>query len=212
MRDVLNYEETKIRTIESGGKTWYSVVDIVAILTDSVKPRKYWNTLKCRLEQNRNQIVTYCEKFKLKATDGKMYSTDCLDKSGVLRLIQTIRKPNAKVLQQLKTQGFEIEERKYLKILRKEERFKLNLETCLQGITLVLSQFPYLNYYIDFYLPEINLAIEYDEYHHTSKATKRLDELRQREISNHLGCDFIRVRAGKEDIGINRILKKIISN
>ena len=95
MTDVLNYGESEIRTIESGDETWYSVIDVIAILTDSPNPNKYWSVLKTRLASEGSQLTTECSKFKLKAADGKMRSTDCLDRAGIFRLIQSVPSPNA---------------------------------------------------------------------------------------------------------------------
>lgn len=91
------FEDYKVRTAWDNEKeTWYfSVVDIVAILTESADPRNYWKVLKNRLLKEGNQTVTNCNQLKLLAHDGKMRLTDVLDTEGVLRLIQSIPSPKA---------------------------------------------------------------------------------------------------------------------
>lgn len=66
---------------------WYfSVVDVVAVLTESPNPRKYWSVLKTRLKNEGSELATNCSQLKLQASDGKYYKTDVLDTKGVLRL------------------------------------------------------------------------------------------------------------------------------
>jgi len=91
---------------------------------------------------------------------------------------------------------------------RKELLFEINLNELLDGITTVIPQYPVLNYRIDFYLPELNIAIEYDEKHHNSN--KKSDNERQKEIEKILKCDFIRVGEYCEQIAINQLLKIIL--
>jgi len=93
--DIINYHGLEIRTIDNYGQTWYSVVDIVEILSNSRDPRSYWKTLKSRLKKEGSQLVTDCYQFKMKAKDGKMRMTDCLNRESVFRLIQSIPSPNA---------------------------------------------------------------------------------------------------------------------
>ena len=70
-------------------------MDIVASLTDSANPQTYWRVLKKRLKDEGNETVTNCNALKLRAPDGKMRLTDCLDTKGVLRLVQSIPSPKA---------------------------------------------------------------------------------------------------------------------
>lgn len=75
---------------------WYfSVADVVAILTASVDPRKYWNKLKERLLEEGNETVTNCRQLKMEAADGKMRMTDVADTEQLLRLVQSIPSPKA---------------------------------------------------------------------------------------------------------------------
>jgi hypothetical protein len=78
---------------------WYfSVVDVVAVLTVSKNPRKYWNKLAERLRKEGSESVTKCHQLKLLASDGKYYSTDVADTETILRLVQSIPSPNAEPL------------------------------------------------------------------------------------------------------------------
>ncbi len=75
---------------------WYfSVIDVVRVLTDSVDARKYWNKLAQRLREEGSESVTKCHQLKLVASDGKKYLTDVADTETLLRLIQSIPSPNA---------------------------------------------------------------------------------------------------------------------
>ncbi len=59
-------------------ETWYfSIVDVVAVLTDSPNPRKYWSVLKTRLKKEGSELTTNCSQLKMTAADGKKYRTDC---------------------------------------------------------------------------------------------------------------------------------------
>lgn len=91
------FEEHKVRTSwNSEEEKWYfSVIDIVAILTESKDPTAYWRKLKQRLKAEGNETVTNCHGLKMIAPDGKMRLTDVLDTEGVLRLVQSIPSPKA---------------------------------------------------------------------------------------------------------------------
>lgn len=91
------FDNYKVRTLwDEENEDWYfSVVDIVAILSDSPNPRKYWSVLKTRLRKEGSQLTTICSQLKMKSADGKYYKTDVLDTEGVLRLIQSIPSPKA---------------------------------------------------------------------------------------------------------------------
>ena len=91
------FEDYKVRTSWDREKeTWYfSVVDIVGILSDSKNPNNYWKVLKNRLRKEGSQLVTSCNQLKMQSSDGKYYKTDVLDTEGVLRLVQSIPSPKA---------------------------------------------------------------------------------------------------------------------
>ena len=86
------FDNSKIRTIwdKEQEKYYISVVDIIAVLTESENPRNYWKVLKHRLKQEGNESVTNCNQLKLKAADGKNYNTDVVDIEGMFRLIESI--------------------------------------------------------------------------------------------------------------------------
>ncbi len=91
------FEEHKVRTSwnREEEKWYFSVIDIVAILTESKDPTAYWRKLKQRLKAEGNETVTNCHGLKMVAPDGKMRLTDVLDTEGVLRLVQSIPSPKA---------------------------------------------------------------------------------------------------------------------
>lgn len=75
---------------------WYfSIVDVIEILTESINPRKYWSVLKTRLKQEGSEMATNCSQLKLLASDGKKYLTDVADTENIFRLIQSIPSPKA---------------------------------------------------------------------------------------------------------------------
>ena len=86
------FENKKIRTAwDEKNETWYfSIVDVIAALTDSANPQTYWRVMKKRLKDEGNETVTNCNALKMKAADGKMRMTDVADTEQLLRLIQSI--------------------------------------------------------------------------------------------------------------------------
>lgn len=97
MDKVKVFESKNIRTSWDAEKEeWYfSVVDVVGVLTESPNPRKYWSVLKTRLKTEGSELTTICSQLKLQSSDGKFYNQDVLDTKGVLRLIQSIPSPKA---------------------------------------------------------------------------------------------------------------------
>ena len=75
---------------EEQEKYFFSVVDVIRVLTDSENPRKYWSVLKTRLKQEGSELATNCSQLKLPSSDGKSYLTDVADTEQVFRLIQSI--------------------------------------------------------------------------------------------------------------------------
>ena len=95
--EIKIFEQNNIRSAynEEQEKWYFSVVDLIAILTDSEKPANYWKVLKNRLKKEGSQLVTICNQLKMKAADGKFYKTDALDVEGCLRLVQSVPSPKA---------------------------------------------------------------------------------------------------------------------
>lgn len=96
------FEEKKVRAVwDDVEEKWYfSVVDVVEILTESPNPRNYWKVLKHRLKKEGNETVTNCNQLKLLAEDGKMRKTDVADTEQVFRLIQSIPSSKAEPFKQ----------------------------------------------------------------------------------------------------------------
>ena len=97
MNEIKLYENKKIRsTWDDEKEEWYfSVVDVVGVLTESEEPAAYWRKLKQRLKEEGSQTVTNCHGLKMKAKDGKMRTTDVADMQGIFRIIQSIPSPKA---------------------------------------------------------------------------------------------------------------------
>jgi hypothetical protein len=76
-------------------KWFFSIVDIIGILTESANPRKYWSVLKTRLKKEGSELATNCSQLKMLSADGKYYKTDVADTEQLLRLIQSIPSPKA---------------------------------------------------------------------------------------------------------------------
>lgn len=93
------FEDKVVRTIwDAENEEWYfSVVDVVAVLTESENPNNYWKVLKNRLKKEGSQLVTNCNQLKMPSSDGKMYKTDCMNTEQLFRLIQSIPSPKAEL-------------------------------------------------------------------------------------------------------------------
>jgi hypothetical protein len=91
------FQDQKVRVHWNNDKEkWYfSIVDVVGLLTKSINPQAYWRKLKERLKKEGNETVTNCHGLKMIAADGKMRLTDVADTEQLLRLIQSIPSPNA---------------------------------------------------------------------------------------------------------------------
>ena len=96
------FEGKKVRIVwdEKQEKYYFSVVDIVQVLTESADGRKYWNKLKQRLREEGNESVTNCHQLKLLSSDGKKYMTDVADLQGIFRIIQSIPSKKAEPVKQ----------------------------------------------------------------------------------------------------------------
>lgn len=105
MRDLMKFENKQVRSHwDADQEKWYfSVVDVIAVLTDSTNyqtARNYWKVLKNRLNNEGNETVTNCNRLKMRAADGKMRMTDVADTEQLLRLIQSVPSPKAEPFKQ----------------------------------------------------------------------------------------------------------------
>ena len=91
------FEEKKVRTLwDDETEEWYfSIIDVIAVLTESDNPRKYWSVLKTRLKKEGNETATNCSQLKMPSLDGKMRLTDVATTAQLFRLIQSIPSPKA---------------------------------------------------------------------------------------------------------------------
>ncbi len=91
------FEQSRVRTVwDDDSEEWYfSIVDVIAALTGSVSPRKYWSVLKLRLKDEGGELTTICSQLKMPSADGKRYMTDVATTEQLFRLIQSIPSPKA---------------------------------------------------------------------------------------------------------------------
>jgi len=91
------FEGKQIRSMWDSNKEdyYFSVVDVISVLTESNNPRHYWVVLKSRLKEEGSELVTKCDQLKLKSSDGKYYKTDVLDTEGIFRLIESVPSKHA---------------------------------------------------------------------------------------------------------------------
>ncbi len=93
---VLFHQKQVRRHWDEEQELWYfSVVDVIEVLTDNQRPRKYWNDLKKKLQQEGSQLSEKIGQLKMLASDGKKYLTDVADTENILRLVQSIPSPKA---------------------------------------------------------------------------------------------------------------------
>lgn len=104
-RALLPFEQEEgarlIRRRWHDGRWYFSVIDVVRILTDSPNPRTYWAVLKKRLQnEGARELLTTCKQLKMRSTDGKMRATDAADAETMLRIVQSIPSPKAEPIKQ----------------------------------------------------------------------------------------------------------------
>ena len=110
MSNIKLFEHKKIRSQwDAEAEKWFfSIVDVIEVLTDSPRPRKYWNALKTKLKQEGSQLSQNMGQLKMQSEDGKMYNTDVADTEQLFRLIQSIPSPKAEPFKQwLAKTGYE---------------------------------------------------------------------------------------------------------
>ncbi len=136
-----------IRKTLHNGEWWFSIVDIIDVLTDSTRPAVYWSAMKARVKnEDEIQLSTICKQLKLESSDGKKYETDCANTEGAFRIVQSIPSPKAEPFKRwLARVGYErIQEIENPELATKRTRmlYKLKgysedwIEKRLRGITI----------------------------------------------------------------------------
>ncbi len=92
---LFNDKRVRVHWDNEAEKWYFSIIDIIELLTESPRPRKYWNALKTKLKDEGSEVSHKLGRLKMEATDGKMRMTDVADTETLLRLIQSIPSPNA---------------------------------------------------------------------------------------------------------------------
>ena len=97
MSNIKLFEDKKVRSLwnESEEEWYFSVVDVIEVLTESSDPKDYWYRMKKREKLSGFELSTICRQLKIEATDGKKYATDCASTEGLLRIIQSVPSPKA---------------------------------------------------------------------------------------------------------------------
>lgn len=110
MKDIKLFEQKQVRShYDAEKEIWYfSVIDVIEILTGSTIPKRYWSDLKKKLTKEGSQLYEKIVQLKFEAADGKKYASDCLETQDLLRLIQSIPSPKAEPFKQwLAKAGYE---------------------------------------------------------------------------------------------------------
>lgn len=96
------FEDKKVRTVwdDEQEKWYFSIIDVIAILTNSPDPKRYWSVLKSRIKKEGHEPTTICSTLKLRAADGKMRLTDVADTEQLFRIIQSVPSPKAEPFKQ----------------------------------------------------------------------------------------------------------------
>jgi DNA-damage-inducible protein D len=133
IKQIALFKGRQIRRVLLNDEWWFSVVDVVAALTDSINANDYWYKMKIRVnDEDKFQLSTLCRQLKLLAPDGKMRETDCADTEGIFRIIQSIPSPKAEPFKRwLAKVGYErMQEIENLSILPKTiEEFLTHIES-----------------------------------------------------------------------------------
>jgi len=128
------FKGKRIRKIVDNNEWWFSVVDVIEVLTDSQNPRDYWYKMKIRVKsEDGAELSTICRQLKLASSDGKKYETDCVNTEGAFRIVQSIPSPKAESLKRwLARVGYErIQEIENPELSTKRTKALLGLTTCV---------------------------------------------------------------------------------
>ncbi len=113
------FNKKSIRRIYHQNEWWFSVIDVVAALTDSVNSRDYEYKIKIRVNNEEGaQLSTLCRQLKLEASDGKKYQTDCASTEGIFRIIQSIPSKKAEPFEKSSQTSGNNEEQKRTKTMK----------------------------------------------------------------------------------------------
>ena len=93
--NIAVFKGKEIRKTIHNNEWWFSIVDVCAVLTESIDAGAYWRKLKQRLREEGSEVVTLCHGLKLLAPDGKLRETDCANTEGIFRIIQSVPSPKA---------------------------------------------------------------------------------------------------------------------
>ncbi|MBI3033358.1 Bro-N domain-containing protein [Candidatus Woesearchaeota archaeon] len=105
---LIVFQDKKIRRIWHNNQWFFSVIDVIEVLTDSTNPRNYWSMLKKRELEYQVELSTFCVQLKLTSIDGKLYETDCANTKALFRIIQSIPSKKAEPFKQWLAQvGYE---------------------------------------------------------------------------------------------------------
>ena len=98
---LVAFQDKQIRSVWHNEEWWFPIVDVIEVLTESKRPRKYWNDLKKKLnEEGFVQLSDIIGQLKVPSSDGKKYKTDCANTEGMFRIIQSIPSPKAEPFKQ----------------------------------------------------------------------------------------------------------------
>ncbi len=97
-QNLMPFEGKPIRKIWHNDQWYFSIVDVIEVLTDSNQPSRYWTDLKKRSKKEENQSFDFCERLKFQATDGKNYRQDAANVEGIFRIVMSVPSPKAEPL------------------------------------------------------------------------------------------------------------------
>ena len=125
---VVIFQEKQIRRVRYNDQWYFSVVDIIEVLTDSSNPNRYWTDLKRRSEKESGQSYAFCVSMKLAGNDGRKRLTDCTNTEGILRIVMSVPSPKAEPLKlwmaQVSTEHLEETENPEIGFERLKEIYK----------------------------------------------------------------------------------------
>jgi DNA-damage-inducible protein D len=170
------FEQKAIRKIEHNGEIWFSIIDIIEVLTGSPAPRQYWNILKKR----ENQLSTICLQLKMTATDGRQRLTDCANTESVFRIIMSIPSPKAEPFKLWLAENGK-------QTLMENENPELGIER----MTEIYRAKGYTNEWIDRRLKSIEVRKELT------------DEWKQRDVKEGQEFSILTATIAKETFGLN---------